>query len=82
MFRIITAQGLDIHFKQHNNGNWKATAFKAGSSFELSRSINPNHLPWVVDALVGQPDDVDMKGFDKQCRKLKKAIKKAIEKNW
>lgn len=75
MFRIVTSNGLDVVFNKHNNGNWRAVAYRDGESFELSRSIDPGHLPWFVDNLVEQPEDPDA-DFKKLCRKLRKSHRK------
>ncbi len=67
---------MSIVFEQHRNGRWKATATRDGESFELSRSISPETLPYIVNALVVQPEEYyENEDFTQLSRKIKALIK-------
>ena len=76
MFRVLSINGVSIVFEQHQNGRWKATATRGGESFELSRSISPEAMPFIVNALVVQPEEYyENEDFTQLSRKIKALIK-------
>ena len=74
MFRIVTANGLNIIFSAHANGNYRAVAKRDGESFELSRSIRPADLAYVINSIVSAQTDEE--NFRRLCRKIKAGMKK------
>lgn len=77
MFRIVTNYGMDIVFKQHNNGNWQIVAVKDGETFEVSRSVADISMPLILSALATARPPLECR-IKELGRELKKIVKAKI----